>query len=186
MRKRYLLLLLTLIFGLALLAVDRYTASWSQSSNERNANEPDYYGDSLVSQRFDHTGQRVQTLQADSSVHYPQTRHTEFTAPDITALDQQNVTWRIQARQGQLKDDDNQLTLEQSVEIRTLDSPDPIIITTERLHYDIDNQIAHTDEFVRIDHNRIQLTATGMTLDLQRQRMSFHQEVNTRYDPIVQ
>lgn len=186
MRKRYLLLLLTLVFGLALLALDRYTASRNQSSSEHNANEPDYYGDSLVSQRYDHTGRRVQTLKADSSVHYPETRHTEFRAPDITALDQQSITWRIQAQQGQLKDDDHQLTLEQSVEIRTLDSPDPIVITTELLHYDIDNQIAHTEAAVRIDHNRIQLTATGMTLDLQRQRMSFHQEVNTQYDPIVQ
>ncbi|ASP38746.1 LPS export ABC transporter periplasmic protein LptC [Bacterioplanes sanyensis] len=186
MRKRYLLLLLTLIFGAALLAVDRYTASWEQSTSERNINEPDYYGDGLISDRFDANGKRVQRLQAHSSVHYPATRHTEFQRPLITALDQQSTTWQIQAASGVLSDGEQQLTLSDNVEVRTVDRRDAIVITTSELHYDIEQQVAHTEQPVRIDHMRIQISAVGMTLDLKRQRMRFHQEVNTQYDPTNQ
>lgn len=186
MRKRYLLLLVTLTFGAALLAVDRYSASWEYSSSERSANEPDYYGDGLISRRFDAQGVAIQTLKAASSAHYPDTRHTEFQQPFIVALDQQSTHWQIRAQSGRLSDGEQRLTLQQDVEIRTLDSQEAVRISTDELHYDIEQQIASTERPVRIDNQRIQITAIGMTLDLKRQRMRFHREVNTQYDPSIQ
>ena len=52
MRKRYLLLLLTLIFGLALIAVDRYTQELNQPLSEQQSNEADYYGETLLNWHY--------------------------------------------------------------------------------------------------------------------------------------
>ncbi|MCD8523590.1 MAG: LPS export ABC transporter periplasmic protein LptC [Saccharospirillaceae bacterium] len=186
MRKRYLLLLLTLFFGLALLAVDRYTLEQAPALSEQQSREPDYYGQGLYNRQYDSTGELQQTFVAERSTHYPQTRMTLFTAPLLMSADEQGQTWQVNALEGTLLDDEQSLRLAGQVEIRPLTPAKPsddLLIETSRLTYHSRQQMAETDQPVTITSLQTRISATGMTLDIARQRMEFKAQVDTRYVP---
>merc|ERR1712000_525249 len=62
MRKRWLLLIITAFFGLALLAVDRYTSELTPAGADQADNEPDYYGEKLISRQYSETRQETQEM----------------------------------------------------------------------------------------------------------------------------
>ena len=72
MRKRYLLLLVTAFFGVAFLAVDRYTRDITGQTTEQAVREPDYYGEVLFSRRYEKDGSLADTFYAAKSEHFPE------------------------------------------------------------------------------------------------------------------
>ena len=106
MRKRYLLLILTLIFGLALMAVDRYTQELNQPLSELQNNEADYYGETLLNWHYGDDGKLGQTFRAQRSDHYPRVGITRFSVPMITTRDERGQIWQVTAKEGSLKDDE--------------------------------------------------------------------------------
>ncbi len=186
MRKRYLLLLLTLIFGLALLAVDRYTQEQTPPLSELQNHEPDYYGEGLYNRQYDSNGELQQTFVAARSTHYPQTKSTLFTGPLLMSDDDDGQTWQVNAREGTLQDNEQSLRLIGQVEIRPLDpadAADDILVETSILTYHSRQQLAETDQPVTITSPQTHINATGMTLDIARQRMEFKSQVDSRYVP---
>ncbi|WP_320820707.1 LPS export ABC transporter periplasmic protein LptC [Thalassolituus sp.] len=187
MRKRYLLLLLTLIFGLALIAVDRYTQELNQPLSEQQSNEADYYGETLLNWHYGVDGKLGQTFRAQRSDHYPLIGVTRFFAPMITTRDDRGQIWQVTAKEGSLKDDEQVIRFNQAVRIEPINTgeqtTDAMLIETEALTYDIREQIAATDLLVTMTGPGSRATATGMTLDVNRQRMELKTGVKTIYVP---
>ncbi|MCT7360299.1 LPS export ABC transporter periplasmic protein LptC [Thalassolituus pacificus] len=186
MRKRYLLLLLTLFFGLALLAVDRYTQEQAPALSEQQNHEPDYYGEGLYNRQYDNSGKLQQTFVAARSTHYPQTKSTLFAEPLLMSADDEGQTWQVNALEGTMLDDEQSLRLVGQVEIRPLNPTQPsddILVETSTLTYHSRQQLAETDQPVIITSPQTRINATGMTLDIARQRMEFKSQVDTRYVP---
>jgi len=186
MRKRYVLLVMTLLFGLALVGVDQYTRELNISNTQASDSEPDYYGEQLYSREYSEVGQLSQTLSALASQHFPLRQVTEFTAPVIESTDDSGDTWQVVAERGELIDRENVLQLRQQVEIRPLNQSDDrknVVIQTEALDYYTEQQLARTDLPVVVTSPDTRITAVGMTIDLKRQRMEFLSEVQTFYVP---
>ena len=186
MRKRYLLLILTLFFGLALLAVDRYTQDFTRPGlSEQQSHEADYYGKQLYSRQYDASGRLSQTFTAAESTHYPQTRSTLFSRPVVVTTDADGDTWQVTAAEGTLSDHEHLLHLQQNVEIRPQQPQDNdnLLIRTNSLTYNDQTQIATTADPVTITSTRTTLTAVGMSMDIPRQHLEFNAQVNTRYVP---
>ncbi|WP_430461383.1 LPS export ABC transporter periplasmic protein LptC [Thalassolituus sp. LLYu03] len=184
MRKRYLLLLLTLVFGLALLAVDRYTEDFVPSLTEQQSLEPDYYGEGLLNRQYDKDGGLNNTFVAAASTHFPFSKLTEFATPVLMTRDEDGKEWQVTALSGRVNDNDHMLYLKGQVEIRPMDdAADPLLVQTDSLSYNSKTRIAETADPVTITSAQTVIQATGMIMDLDRQRIEFSQQVNTRYVP---
>jgi len=185
MRKRYLLLVMTILFGLALLAVDNYTQEGRASLSENQVSEPDYYGEGLFNRRFDAKGRLEQSFSADSSTHYPLIDNTIFKAPVIQLQDEEGDFWQVSADEGSMNDKDDLLRLRANVELRPMqeNNAHPVVIKTESLDYFTKRQLAQTKQRVTITYPQTRVTAVGMTMDMKKQRMELQAEVNTQYVP---
>ena len=185
MRKRWLLLIITAFFGLALLAVDRYTSELTPAGADQADNEPDYYGEKLISRQYSDEGIQSQKFTADSSSHYPGIGNTYFSQPEFTVLDEEGSQWLISAVEGPMTDADKTLQLINDVKIRPLDTAanHNLLIRTERLTYHHSTGIAETDQLVTITSDRANMTAVGMRMDVPAQHIRFNAEVNSRYEP---
>lgn len=185
MRKRWLLLLLTAVFGLALLAVEEYTTELVNSTNpDSSEQEPDYYGLQLQHRRYGVDGRLQQTLLSQSSRHDPERRHTLLEQPIILTRDDQQQTWRVTANAGLINDNDHHIELAESVQIDsqpTHANQQFLTITTDRLVYSPDDTTAWSDAPVHINSNTGSTDASSMMLDLSRQRLVLHGNVSTRY-----
>ncbi|WP_419812644.1 LPS export ABC transporter periplasmic protein LptC [Bacterioplanoides sp.] len=187
MRKRYLLLVLTILLGFALLAVDNYTQEASAPLTENQTAEADYYGEILFNRRFNEQGALEQSFSAQRSTHFPTTQDTVFDGPVIHIQDEDGSYWQVQAQLGTMNDQDDLLRLRQDVEIRPLkrhsSATDEVVINTSSLDYLTKQQVAQTTEPVTIVNPQTQITATGMRMDLKTQRMELHSEVTTHHAP---
>ena len=185
MRKRWLLLVLAAIFGLALLAVEEYTGELVNSGNQDGREqEPDYYGLQLQHRRYGVDGKLQQTLLSQSSRHDAAQHHTLLEQPVILTRDDQQQTWRVTAESGRINDNDHHIELATSVQIDsqpTHANQQFLTITTDRLVYSPDDTTAWSDVPVHINSNTGSTDASSMLLDLNRQRLVLHGNVSTRY-----
>ncbi|MDP2505345.1 MULTISPECIES: LPS export ABC transporter periplasmic protein LptC [unclassified Oceanobacter] len=185
MRKRYVLLVLAVAVGLALLAVERYTTELVTAATPVTSLEPDYYGKQLQHRRYDADGQLQQMLSADGSRHIPSLSETRLENPVITTQTDPQQHWQVSAQSGRIMDTDSQVELSQQVEVRSLataaENADTFSITTSLLLYQPASATASTSEPVIIRHGNNITHATGMTLDIKRQHLDLQAHVSTRY-----
>lgn len=181
MRKRYLLLLITAALGLALLAVDRYTRDIVSPGVEQQVKEPDYYGDVLISRRYDLKGKLADTFYAETSKHFPDGDLTIFKAPRVLITTQEK--WVVTADEGVLKGNNQALMLSGNIKIKPLDATDRWTMDTQSLTYFIDQQLATSDALVTITGENTVMRGTGMTFDAARQRLELKTGVRTEYEP---
>ncbi len=181
MRKRYLLLLVTAAIGLALVWVDRYTRDINSQEVEQRSQEPDYYGDDLVSRRFNDKGQLSDTFYAATSKHYPANDITIFKAPRVVLTGQDQ--WVVTAQEGILEGNSDALKLSGSIVIKALNNSAPWLVETESLTYFIDRQFATSDALVTIYGEHTVMRFTGMTFYAPRQRMDLKTVFRTHYVP---
>ena len=181
MRKRYLLLFLTVALGLSLMAVDRYTREISAPTAEQQVAEPDYYGSMLISRRYGEDGQLIDTFYATSSVHYPQNDTSVFTQPQL--LVSQNNNWLMTADEGVLSGTDHLLKLSGNILIRPQSDDSDWQLNTTRMQYDLNRRIASSDELVIITGESSTMTGTGMLFDADHQRLELKTGVRTHYVP---
>ncbi len=181
-RKRYLLLFLTLVLGLGLLALDRYTRSPASLSSDQKVREADYYGVNLVNQSYNEQGLLSETLYADRSDHFPGEKTTYFTQPRILTHDAHSST--LTAVRGNIKDNNGQLFLNGKVRIES-ESADgsQLLLTTNTLTYNSKNQVARTKDRVVITGPGSRIEGTGMRYDVRNERLQLNSKVTTRYEP---
>lgn len=185
MKKRYLLLALTVLMGMAMLAVDNYTQEIADILTESTPDtEADYYGEGLRNRQFGEQGQLQQQFIAKSSRHIPALYQTQFTQPVIQARTDDSKLWQVSAQSGTMNDRENILRLRQNIHIHPL-QPDPsnLSIRTESLNYHMNEQLALTDKLVTIKSTASHISATGMKLDIRKEHITFNAKVSTRHVP---
>lgn len=187
MRKRYILVPISLLAGLAYILWDggKDTPVVEVPRNALLEEEPDYYGDNLKRRQFNAQGKLAQTFIAKRSEHYPIAQHTHFQQPHIVTTNDQGRAWQIDAEEGEMSDKEQLLTLINNIEIRPLNDPDnqDLLIETSRLTYKTDTQVASTDQPVQITNTDTKINAVGMNLNVPNQTLELLQQVNTRYAP---
>ncbi|MBE0483118.1 MAG: LPS export ABC transporter periplasmic protein LptC [Bacterioplanes sp.] len=184
MRKRYWLLLSTLLFGAALLFVERYTHQASDRLVGEDTDEAEFFGEQLINRYYNREGRLQQTIIASQSASYPQRQVTEFILPEIATTDDQGQDWHIRSEHGHLNETEQQLHFKQQVIVRSLDDHNPMRLTTDFLLYHVDQQHANTDEWVRLQSRDSETTAIGLHLDIPQQHLQLHSEVTTRHVPV--
>lgn len=184
MRKRYWLLLSTVLFGAALLFVERYTHQASDRLVGETLDEAEFFGEQLINRHYNRDGQLQQTIIAAQSASYPQRQITEFIQPEIVTTDDEGQDWYIRSDHGHLNETDQQLHFKQEVVVQNLDDHNPMRLNTDFLLYDINLQQANTNEWVHLQSRDSTTTATGLHLDIPHQHLQLHSEVTTHHVPV--
>lgn len=183
MKKRYLLLIISVLVGVGLSVVDSYTQAPAVAASDEQSSEPDFYGEGLKSRRYGTEGQLNELFTADSSKHYPANDHTVFTKPYLHAMTSSGDVWFIDAETGDLFDKAGVLHLRQNVWLRTAQTKKmPAHIRTDALDYHLNDRLALTDKAVSIEQGQSTLSAIGMRMDIPQERIEFNAKVFTHYD----
>lgn len=164
------------------MVIDPFEVELLREKTNVATTEIEYYGTNLVTKLYDKSGGLSQTFAADRSEHYPDSKETTFSNPRINTRDQDGEDWLITAQQAVLVTDHDRVTLTDNVTISPSESPDnELQVTTSSLNYDHGQGIATTESVVTIVQPGIQVTATGMELNIQTQRLLLKAQVFTRY-----
>lgn len=203
MRKRFWLLGLLILLGVGIFMTDEYLQPVAPSATTTAQREPDYYGEGLTSKRFNQQGKLSQVIEAEKSTHYPDSDKTFFEKPKMITLN--GKQWQMTAATGQLDQKNNLLMLDQDVwvipyekdassdnalsinnltsDVIANDEMPNMSIQTTSLTYQIEPQIATTDDLVIIRNDNNVMRGTGMKLEISKQRMQLNSGVTTRYEP---
>ena len=181
MRKRYLLLVFAAIFGLSLLAVERYTTELTAPESEVVSDEPDYYGEQLSHRRYGADGKVEQRLQAQASEHFDSSGESHLKSPVVISGNSPEQSWQASADSGVIRDSDTEVRLQGNVLLQSLQQQNPVSISSDSMTYSPDQAIATTNDWVTITNGNSETTSKGLTVDTQRQRLEFKEQVTTRY-----
>ncbi len=130
-------------------------------------------------------GQAELELQAEALVKVTDKPLLQLTAPVIHLNDQPAETpsaqtlwhWSIQASKGWLHSDTQVVDMEQQVRVEQIHRDHPLKIQSEHLRYLPEQKTASSKSAIRMEQGSMQLTAVGMTANLQTQIIELKQAV---------
>lgn len=189
LKKRFAVLFVSVLSGVAYLALDSYEQEAELIQSPKLGNEEaDYYGEGIFYKHFNETGKLQQVLNSQTTEHYPEAQISEFTAPKVQATNKDNKTWQIEALTGVMKDKDNLVTFQHQVRIQPLNPKDgqQLLITTEQLQYHTKEQVATSDLPVKITGDNLTITSIGMSFQVSEEILTLKQQVKTHYAPPTQ
>jgi len=131
-------------------------------------------------------GQPQYKLSAPKYWLYHQEQRSEFISPDIIIYNKQGSEIYATSSKGETYNDNDVITLIGNVKITqaaTEDEPNPLTISTDKLSVSQSRQQVTTDSPVTATRGSQQITALGMTLNLNNKILQLHDNVRGRYDP---
>lgn len=183
MRKRYIATILTALVVVAYMTFDDHSRSVDIVSESLEYQEPDYMIQDLDLQSFNKQGLLVQQISAISATHFPKNDTTLLAKPNIIIHENSLPKWGIQSGSGRLLKD-KAIHLEEDVLIVPMQSNgNDFSLTTNSLFIDLEKQIADTDDSVSIESDTSELTAKGMIVYLDTQKVEFKSQVRGRHVP---
>lgn len=125
-------------------------------------------------------GQPVYRLQAARISQQAPGAPIALAEPQLQYRDQSQGIWALNAQRGTLPADTRRIDLEGDVLVKGTppDGGAALQVHSERLHVDMDTQLASTDTTVQMEWNRMRLAGKGMKLDLQRRHLELKADVH--------
>lgn len=185
MRKRYwALLVVSVMTALMVSSFDAFNQLDQRAKVQEDFNEPDFYIQGSKIQVYDEQGLVSRVLFADEMKHYPGPDLTELQQPRMSIYSQGQQQWLIQAREGVLKNNQDELVLNGDVILQPLEkSSMSFDLTTEALTLYPERQEAHTKEHVDIKGPGMTMQAVGMDAYFEQQQIQFLSNVRGRHEP---
>ncbi len=142
---------------------------------------PDWYWQTARFWRFDISGEISQEATATDVKHYEEDDTTYITDPRFTTHHGEGSPWFARADLGQMREDNNILELYQNVQITR--GQREIVINTEKIVIDRDQNLAETDQPITIEGSKTRTEGVGMRAWLKQERVELLDKVRTVHDP---
>ena len=157
--------------------------STSKALDSDSRHDPDYFAEGLVVYSLDASGKPQHQLQVDHLYHYPDDKSTQLTRPHFVFYQDQHPEWVIDAAQGRVIADGDEVFLSGGVIAkRTPESTDtPLKLTTEDLLIHPDKKQAQTDKNVLLQDKFNTTHATGMKVNIADNTIKFLSNVRGQY-----
>lgn len=186
MRKRYILTIVTAFAVAAYMSLDDQQTTVTDVPQDLIDQEPDYIIHGLSAESFSDDGLLSQQINAVSASHYPADDITLLDKPALILYEAGLPRWGVRSESGRLLKQNN-IALSGDVIIVPLhESGGDFSLTTPSLRIDLASQMADTDDKVVIESDSSELLATGMTIFLDKQLVTFKSQVRGRHDPKAQ
>jgi lipopolysaccharide export system protein LptC len=117
--------------------------------------------------------------------HFPQDDTTRLERPRVIIYRQEQPAWVIEARQGVIDNQEQVLSLLKEVQLSQGQREDKgaMHLKTEVLHISLAEEVATTEERVYAVQEGVgHAEGTGMTLDLKKDRLELHAQVQFTYE----
>lgn len=164
--QRLLPLLILLAFAGLTVWLERATRSDDAPSTGKQRHDPDVIVNNFTLRRFDETGVVQHTLTATEMRHYPDDDTTELDTPHLLYSGKLAPT-HISAERATLTKDGKEAILRDNVRVLRAASPgrDEMTLATSVLHVYPDDELARTDQPVRLTQGPSVATGVGMVAD---------------------
>lgn len=184
---------LTTAFPLVLLAVLAALTFWLQrivqppppASDATARHDPDYIVENFVAVRMGPDGLRLQQLEANRMLHYPDDDSTHLEEPRLYRFENDQVQLSITARHALVSSEGK--TVDFDSEVRAVRAATPshseLVLTTDFLHVVPDEDYARTDRPVKIVDANTQVTAVGLELNNKTKVVKLLSNVRGTYLP---
>lgn len=168
MRRAMLLVVVLLVVGLfAWLAPRQVVKGRTGASNDLSQEEPGYIANDAQLVETGADGEPIYRLNAKRIEQNKAGARVQLTEPRLVYQASSDSSWRLQAAHGELASEQQLVEFAGAVEATgTQSGAAPIVIRTEQLSVNMQQQRADTPAAVSIDWGRVRLTARGFHLNL--------------------
>jgi len=180
---------LLIIFAVALLVI---ATTWLSEKTETPTTRPeqaaeltDYFIKDFEATVTSANGLPSHRMQSDALTHYADSGIVELRKPQLTIYRPQGEKWQVQAEQGRMTGDGNEVTLRGKVVLKQQSKKQPLQVKTDRLHLFPDRQYGETDTPVTITAQGGRLTGVGMEVYGKENRLLLLSDVRGHYDSTV-
>ncbi|MGZ5093413.1 MAG: LPS export ABC transporter periplasmic protein LptC [Burkholderiales bacterium] len=179
-------------FPLVLLAVlsaltfwlDRIVQPPAGPQSDTVKHDPDYIVDGLNALRMDPQGRVKHTLRAQKMTHFPDDDVTLLREPKLVAYSEGNPPVTVTSRRARVSGNGEDVYFEDQV--RVVRAPDAqqseLVLETNYLHVIPDDNLAKTNQPVRITTDGTVVTASGLELNSDTRVLNLQGRVKSTYD----
>lgn len=130
--------------------LDKATSGQEQAARANKRHDPDFYVEKFNVQRYDATGQLINSLVADKMTHYPDDDTTDVINPDLNIY-RDGHPMHITAKQAHMTQDGKEVTMKGNVRLlRPAGERPALLLETETMTAYSDDQRAHSNAPVKI------------------------------------
>ena len=170
---------LLILIAFVMLIFDK-PLSFKASQKEKIAtNVLESYAEHIQVARFNSEGILQSETSSKKLNQYQHNQQVVFTLPK-TIIYSQNQRWYITSLKGTYYPKRSLLKLADEVKIDNLGRN--VSMSTTKLDYYINRKQIETDQSIQISAKHVMLSATGMTIDLDKQTLELHEGIHTEYE----
>ena len=146
------------------------------------SSKPDFVAVNLTRTVYDQNGNKTQRLSAQKMTYYKRQDRAEFESPLLVLQSSENkARWRISSDSGILYNN-QRLLLEQNVNAINLNLNDPIEqITGDHIRIDTEKSIMMSDHPVNLLGDGVKILGSGLTADLNQEKIELIKHAKTIY-----
>ena len=182
--------LLLIIFALLLVTLGNWlTEEGVKQVDKRLAPEgkvqKDYYLTDFSVTALNDQGLPQHRLQAQQLNHFTNGELTRLQQPELMIFKQNKIEWQVVAERGEISLQQDEVLLLGKVRLQQPSEHEPLQLTTSALHIQPERGSASTDQPVTLTQANTQITAIGMKIDQESQRLTLHSQVRGHYETLV-
>lgn len=145
-----------------------------------STNTPDYEITQIKGTQVNEQGQPERTLTANSLLHYNQRDESIIDQPFITLYQHNQATWQLSAQQAILLKDNHQISLQQDVLAKRLNST-PLQLSTQSLTANQKTHILQSHSPVVVSTAQGQISSLGLQANTEEGTLQFIGQVRGTY-----
>lgn len=142
---------------------------------------PGYYLNEAELTRFNEAGKAQYTIKADKIEQDPNTNVLNMS--NIVVEYHDSADWLIKADEAQLPTSREEIIFTGNVVATQNSSKDKIRFNSDSLQYNIETQQLSTNDRITVKKGMQVITAKGMLLDMQKERVQLRSQVKIRFNP---
>lgn len=181
-RRRLKIATLTALAVLTL-GIFRYILTlFEENSGKKKGQKPhliESYVEGVRFSQFDARGKIKNALTATRASQYTDSTTIELQSPDV--LVNSSKQWRITSQRGSY--DTGLETYEAKGQVSITRMDHFVKVETEKLDYNFETDLIYTDEAIQIHTANGNISAKGMTVDLNKETLELHHNIESQYDP---
>jgi len=152
------------------------------AQQQRAAGGSDYYMEGVRSEQFSTAGQLAHVLQSPRIDHDPKLAQLRMQSPQVFLQRADGEPWQLNAATALANDDLQNIELNGDVRLSRGQGFKPnMIISTEHLQLDLQQERASTDNEVRFINAYGEITGIGLDADLKTEVLNLQHHVRGRY-----
>ncbi len=145
--------------------LDKATSGQEQTARANKRHDPDFFVEKFNVQRYDATGQLINSLVADKMTHFPDDDTTDVINPDLT-IHRNGRPMRITAKTAHMTKDGKEVLMKGNVRLlRPAGERPALLLETESMTALSDEQRARSNAPIRITQGSTVLHGGGVDYD---------------------